>query len=299
MGRRSRQYSHCVPRRWAANQYPFADDKERGLVELWCGETRSWERGKAFESPRLATCLKCAQAIGKAKLGQLSARLRLEKRDVPLGYDRATYDLWIDGTLRAHVGIANGWGEKWYLAKATDGDTSYWTNGRHGGQVSGSVVDHFNALSWGEETKARAVFWPVHFAARDAMACAALAYWERHGVQGLPTHEESKALEAERKARDAQEAEAREVARAAARAEAERREAERLERMATARLGLEAWQAREGLSNVELAAIEALRALRLGQGGTTGHASPYALHISWRPSTEKCKYVNRILWLTE
>lgn len=262
MGRRKQQYSHCVPRRWAADQYPFADDPNRGMVEHWCGEKRLWERDKPFDSPRLATCLKCAQAIGKAKLGQIAARLRLERRETPLGYDKSTYDVFIDGTLRAHVGIANGWGEKWYLAKVGDpADSIHWTNGRHGGVVSGSVADHFTAQTWPMGDDSPHTFWPVHFAARDAMACAALAYWERYGVQGLPTVEEAKAARAERKQRE----EAERIEREAARAERERqRQADedvRLGRMIAWRLALESLEARGDLSNVERAGIEAAKAL--------------------------------------
>lgn len=258
MGRRSKQYSHCVPRRWAANQYPFADDPARGMAEHWCGSTRVWDREKPFESPRIATCLKCAQAIGKAGLKQRAARLRLERRETPLGYDKSTYDVWIDGTLRAHVGIANGWGEKWYLAKVGDpADSIHWTNGRHGGQVSGSVVDYFGH----ERIAADSIFWPIHFAARDAMACAALAYWERYGVQGLPTVEEAQQAKADRKERERLEAIEREAARAVATKEREEREALRLERLELWREALASLDGRADLTNLERAGLEAVKLL--------------------------------------
>lgn len=264
MGRRRGGYSHCIPRRWKADQYPFADDPTRGMVETWCGESRSHDRAEAFEAPKLASCLKCAQAIGKHKLAR-SPRLRIERREEPLGYDKSTYDVFIDGTLRAHVGIANGWGEKWYLAKVGDIEEAKrigYRTGRHGGQVSGSVVDYFTAKGRRfvtEEREKAEVFWPVHFNSRDAMACAALVYWERHGIAGLPTLEEARQAEADRKAQQALDNAAREEAREAARVERERREALHLERIETARLGLAAWQARGDLSNVELAAIDAMR----------------------------------------
>lgn len=258
MGRRRQQYSHCVPRRWSESQYPFEGNPEKGMADTWCGESKLWDRAKPFESPRIATCLKCAQAIGKAKLAQIANRVRIEKRETPLGYDKSTYDVHIDGTLRAHVGIANGWGEKWYLAKVGDpADSVHWTNGRHGGVVSGSVVDYFGHERLSPET----IFWPVHFAARDAMACAALTYWERYGIGGLPTVEEARAAKAERKERERVEALEREAARETARKERERLEGIRLERVATWREALASLDARADLSNLERAGLEAIKLL--------------------------------------
>lgn len=258
MGRGRKQYSHCVARRWADDQYPFVGDPDKGMVETWCGNTRSWDRAKPLESPRIATCLKCAQAIGKRGLAQNASRLRLEKRESPLAYDKSTYDVYIDGTLRAHVGIANGWGEKWYLAKLGDPDAQiHWTNGRHGGTVSGSVVDYFGH----ERISPDAVFWPVHFASRDAMACAALRYWDKHGAQGLPTEQERKQIEAERREREKQEHAEREKARQAAAVEREKREGERQERLNTWREALASLDARGDLTNLERAGIEAIKLL--------------------------------------
>lgn len=269
MGRGRKQYTHCVPRRWAANQYPFADDTTRGMVEHWCGGTRVWDRDKPLESPRLATCLKCAQAIGKAKLAKLAPRLRLEKRETPLSYDKSTYDLFIDGTLRAHVAIPSGWGEKWYLAMVGDPEKDKrqgWTSGRHGGKVSGSIVDYFTAQHWKLDDESH-LFWPVHFASRDAMACAALAYWDRFGVVGLPTLEEARAAEQARQEQRAEEEKERQAARERATVEREKRESLRLERVETAKAGLESLAKRGDLSNVEAAGLAAIEAL-LGYNGS-------------------------------
>lgn len=257
MGRR-RQYLHCVPRQLSAVQYPFADDPTREMVDTWCGTSRLWDTGKPYDSPKLATCLKCAQAIGKHKLAKLASGLCLERREAPLGYDKSTYDVYIDGTLRAHVGIANGWGKKWYLAKVgLPAAQLHWTNGRHGGVVSGSVADYFQAQHWKDDP----VFWPIHFAARDAMAAAALRYFERYGIAGLPTAEEALAAEAKRKEDQAAEAVAREEAQRVRAIERERRETEEQERRTTARDALASLERRIDLSNLELAGLAAVRTL--------------------------------------
>lgn len=257
MGRRAKQYSHCVPRAWSANQYPFEGNTETGMVDTWCGKSRAWDRDKPLESPRIATCPKCAQAIGKRTLAA-RPRLRIERRPEPLAYDKSTYNVFIDGVHRAYVGIANGWGEKWYLAKLADPKRAAgWINGRHGGTVSGHVVDYFGH----ERLSADTIFWPVHFAARDAMACAALTYFERFGVAGLPTVEEMAVLEAERKEREAVEAQARETARQERQRERERLETERQERLALWHEALASLDARGDLSNIERAGLEAIKSI--------------------------------------
>jgi hypothetical protein len=258
MGRGKKQYSHCVPRRWAENQYPFEGDATRGMAEHWCGETRVWDRAKPFDSPKIATCLKCAQAIGKAKLKQIANRVRLERRETPIGYDKSTYDVYLDGTHRAYIGIANGWGEKWYCARLGDpADSIHWTNGRHGGTVSGSVLDYFGH----ERIPADAIFWPIHFAARDAMAAAALAYWIKWGVQGFPTVEEARAAKEAKRAADALEAQAREERRKVAAQEREAAESLRLERLAIWRDALASLDGRADLTNMERAGLEAIKLL--------------------------------------
>lgn len=50
MGRRRGAAKNCGIRRWSDNQYPFERDEARGMVDTWCGERRSHERGEAFPS---------------------------------------------------------------------------------------------------------------------------------------------------------------------------------------------------------------------------------------------------------
>lgn len=264
MGRRGSRTSHsCALRRWSADQYPFADDLARGMADTWCGERKLWDRDKPFPPNRHAECPKCAQALGKVQLAKLSDRLRLEKREQPFSYTKSTYDLWIDGVLRGHVCINNGWGEKWFAAKVEDpGKSSGWTHGRHGGRVSGSVLGRYQAERLQPDA---ATFWPVHFAARDAMAVAALAYHDKALAKGLPsplsTLEEQAEQEARRKAQRVQEEEERAVRLEAARVERERNEGIRAERVEAWRLALVDLEARGDLSNLERAGLEAIKLL--------------------------------------
>jgi hypothetical protein len=191
--------------------------------------------------------------------------LRLEPREQPLGYDKSTYDVFIDDVLRAHVGIANGWGEKWYLAKVGDPDEArHWTNGRHGGRVSGSVIDYFEANAWlngSHNAPESIIFWPVHYTARDAMACAALAYWDKYGVQGLPTVEEAKAAKEAKREADAQEAKEREARRIEREKERDLEDKARAERRTTWGAALAELEARGDLTNLERAGLQAIKAL--------------------------------------
>lgn len=260
MGRRSGGYKHCAFRRWSADQYPFADDPAKGMADTWCGEKRLHDRAKPFESPRLATCPKCAQAIGKAKLAKLP-RLRLEKRAEPVnGYQRSSYDVLIDGELRGYVSCDTGWGTHWSLYRLK-GPSESWSSYENGPCVSGKRVDQFDARHWlnGGHTNPESVtFWPVHYAAKEAMAVAALAAFERGS---LPTYAEQEAEIAERKERERLDALERQAAREERDKERARLEDIRLERVATWREALASLDARADLSNLERAGLEAIKLL--------------------------------------
>jgi len=105
------------------------------------------------------------------------------------------------------------------------------------------------------------VFWPIHFASRDAMACAAIRYFDKFGPAGLPTVEEALAAEERRKEERAQEEAEREERRKAAALAREAREKEEAERRDVARMALNDLETRIDLTNVERAGLAAIRKL--------------------------------------
>lgn len=261
MGRRHGTYKHCVPRRWSANQYPYEGDAARGMVETWCGERRSWERATPLDSPRLASCTKCSQAIGKAKLKGLP-RLELVKDETPCHpYARSSYSVLIDGELRGYVACNNGWGAHWSLYQVGEQRGYYSARYVTGKSISGDPVDVWDAKRWPTEGEHVRTFWPVHWASKEAMAAAAFTAWQ---AGQLPTLEEQATAEAARlKKAQADKVEA--AARAAER-ERERLEARRIkdERLEAWRLAYADLAARVDLSNLERAGIEAAQALITG-----------------------------------
>jgi hypothetical protein len=257
--------SHCAFKSLCADQGGFASHDRYRQGWTWCGDVKLFSEADRAEPVKLADCPKCAQALGKAKLAK-SGRVTLEQLDKPHSYDRSTYRVLIDGTHRGYVGTESGWGKGWYLRQLAENEGEDETRGYcYRRNVSGDRPSRWDAQRQAEaEAKPefrdhhRRIFWPVHFAARDAMAAAALALHEKGG---LPTVAEMAAhKEAERVRRAAEEAE-REANRAEA-AKRRAREAEIMEeRRAAAVAGLEALSGRADLSNVELAGVAAIRAL--------------------------------------
>lgn len=260
MGRRGGGYKHCVQRRWSPDQYPFADDPARGMAETWCGERRLHDRAEPFDSPRLATCPKCAQAIGKAKLATLP-RLELVKRAEPINaYQRSSYDVMIDGELRGYVSCDSGWGTHWklYRLKGPEERHSYYDNGPC---ISGSRVDSHEGKRWlngGHSEPSRVIFWPVHFTSKEAMAAAAWTAFERGQ---LPTVAEMESALAKRKADEAARDAERAIERERLAKEREAREALRLERLELWREALASLEGRADLTNLERAGLEAIKLL--------------------------------------
>lgn len=258
--------THCAFKSLCADQGGFATHDRYRQGWTWCGDVKLFSEADRAEPVKLADCPKCAQAMGAEKLKRLGGRVTLEKLDKPFSYDRSTYRLLIDGTHRGYVCTESGWGKGWSLRQLAENEGEDETRGYcYRRNVSGDRPNRWDAQRQAEaEAKPefrdshRRTFWPVHFAARDAMAAAAFALHEKGG---LPTVAEMAAQkEAERVRRAAEEAE-REAYRAEAAKRREAAEAERLERMEAARAGLEALSGRADLSNVEGAGLAAIRAL--------------------------------------
>lgn len=253
MARRSHSYCGFRALLPDVEQGGFADDPtyRRGLT--WCGDKKLFTERERAESLRLVTCPKCAAAIGAHKLAQMGGRVVLERMAEPLSYDRSSYRLLIDGTHRGWIGTESGWGKGWSLY-ALPGEYDSWRGFQN---VSGERPQRYHATGWAARDESH-LFWPVHYAARDAMACAAIAALE---AGKLPTEEEREAAKLERARRKAeQEAEAAERAKER-QAERERQEAIRDERVETWRAGLESLEARADLTNLERAGLEALKLL--------------------------------------
>lgn len=256
MGRARKVAQYCAFRRLAADQGGFADHATYRKVETWCGESPLMGERERAEPLKLATCPKCAAAIGKARLAALKGRVVLERMETPPSYWRSGYVVLIDGTPRGLIGVANGWGERWRLHRIPKPDS--W-NGLGAG-VACDPPNRYDAQRWPVEGEhaARYVAWPVHHAAKEAMAAAAWTFYERGD---LPTLEEAAALEEAAKAARAVEEGEREARRLVARQEAERRESERLERVAIWRDALASLDGRADLTNMERAGLEAIKLL--------------------------------------
>lgn len=256
MSRARKIVQYCAFRRLAEDQGGFANHERYRKVVTWCGDSPLMNERDRAASLKLATCPKCAAAIGKAKLAQLGGRVALERMEKPPGYWRSGYVVSIDGVPRGLIGVANGWGERWRLHRLPKPDA--WN-----GTGAGVAVDppqRYDAERWPVEGEhaARYVAWPVHHAAKEAMACVALTFCERGE---LPTLVESEAAEeALRVQRVADNAE-RERSREASRLASIERENVRLERLAIWRDALASLDGRPDLTNMERAGLEAIKLL--------------------------------------
>lgn len=261
MGRRSsRGGSYCgikaaLPE---SEQGSWAGESDNGykLARTWCGkQSLSTPRERGL-SPRLVTCPKCSAAIGKAKLAKLG-RVRLERMAEPInGYSRSSYELWIDDTLRGYVSHPTGWGGHWQLYRIK-GPDERWSSYTNGPCVSGSMPHRWDAEKWDAANESH-VFWPVHMGSKEAMAVAGLALHERGG---LPTEAEQEAEHAKRHADKLERERKREREAEVRRIERERLAGVREERISTARAALESLEARDDLTNLERAGLEAIKAL--------------------------------------
>lgn len=232
----------------------------RGMVDLWCGEQMLWDKDKPFDGPRLASCNKCSAAIGKLKLANLP-RIEMRKHEKPMSYMRSSYDVLIDGDVRGFIACESGWGTHWNLFQLREPHSHSFYD--HGKKISGSRLDHWDAQRWpteGEHAN-KYHFWPVHWASKEAMLVAAWHAFERGA---LPTVEQMAEAEAARLAK--QEADRVERAASQARYEAQRIEDRRVkdERLEAWRLAFPDLLARDDLTNLERAGLEAAQALIVG-----------------------------------
>jgi len=237
-------------------QGTFADDATYRYAVTWCGGKRLSTEKERGESLRLVTCPKCAAAIGKHKLASMPG-VTLERDAEPLSYHRSSYRLLVDGVHRGWIACESGWGKGWNLyGLPGPGDYGDFKRLLHDGRY-GNRPDRFSAMRAAEEGKALDA-WPVHFAARDAMACLALDLLAKGR---LPTAEEQEARVAERKMREAAEKAESERLAEERRIEREKQEAVRAERLATWRAALASLDERADLTNLERAGLEAVKLL--------------------------------------
>lgn len=257
MARRSMTY--CGIRRVLPDveQGSFTGDSDYRYALTWCGDKKLSTERERGESLRLVTCPKCAAAIGKAKLAKLGGRVELERDEKPLSYHRSSYRLLVDGAHRGWIACESGWGKGWHLY-GLNGPGEYGDfkrlvyDGRYGNKPTRWNAS--DALKTGKELDA----WPVHFAARDAMAALAVAMVD---AGKLPTAQELEEREERRKVeRAAQEAESARLAEER-RVEREAREALRLERLELWREALASLDGRADLTNLERAGLEAVKLL--------------------------------------
>ncbi len=251
-------------RRLCADQGPWANDATYRLAEMWCGDTSLIGMAETPERATLADCPKCAAALGAAKLASIRATglaVELEPiaelkecKDYSLRYARSAYRLMIAGELRGYIIAEAGFGKGWRL-RTVAGALAF---ARHSEGETGDCLSGDRPSRYGYGRDADAHFAPIHFAARDAMAVAAVRAFERGE---LPTPAEQEARAAERKARQAAEAAERDAARAANEARRERERLALLEDKATARNALEELRKRSDLTNLELAGLAILERL--------------------------------------
>lgn len=230
----------------------------------WCGETKTFSKEEQEAPLKLTSCNKCSAAIGKAKLARSPGRVRLEKLEKALGYMRSSYALWIDGTHKGFIQIAAGWGVKWQLNALRD-EKGYSSYG-YGETRSSGTADYFEAKGRISRTITESpdpTGWPVHFASKEAMAVLALALFD-HDPLTFPTQAQRDEAEAARLAK--QEADKVERAASQARYEAQRIEDRRVrdERLEAWRLAFPDLLARDDLTNLERAGLEAAQALIVG-----------------------------------
>lgn len=195
----------------------------------------------------LSDCPKCAAAIGKAKLAQYGERVRLEKREPEHSWYRSNYAIFIDGVERGLIVCESGWGKGWGLCAMPN-------SGGYRERVSSGKPNRWEARNFGDDR----TFWPIHYAARDAMACAAVKAAE---AGFMPTVAESMAQAEQRKAEKAEREAEAERSRLARAAERERQEEVRQTDVALARAALEALRGRPDLTNAEATGLASLAIL--------------------------------------
>jgi hypothetical protein len=247
-------------RRAAEDQRSWAGDSRYTLGETWCKDRADGSLFTADEmtaEARLdADCPKCSAAMGKAMLAKYGDRVRVvpieahkESEDYSIRYSRSAYEFHLDGVLRGYIIAEAGFGKGWRLCRVAGALDFAKTDDRvTGDSISGRKPERYGSHKPG----AGAPFRIVHFASRDAMACAAVKAAERGD---LPTVAEQAERKAAGDAKRAEEAAQRERDRAAAAQRREEAERVRAERMTEAREGLASLWRRDDLTNLERAGV--------------------------------------------
>jgi hypothetical protein len=254
----------------AEDQRSWADDPRYSLGLSWCGERASlggtlWTAEEMTpEAAKRADCPKCAAAMGAAKLaGAYAGRVKLvalseEERkacdDYSVRYAKSVYEFHLDGTLRGYIIAAAGFGKGWSLHRVAGELDFARVDGTRlvGDRISGDRPTRYGTRQQIGE------LWPIHYAARDAMAAVAVRLAE---AGDLPTPAEQAERKAASDAKRAEEAAQRERDRAAAQRAREAREQDRAERMTEARQGLASLLQRSDLTNAERAGVVSAAAL--------------------------------------
>lgn len=260
MTRRTR-HTHAIRtgvlERWEADS-KWAG-KARGFSgPTWCGESHGYNTMSSYQdgedphaySRRMADCPKCSAAIGKARLAQLGGRVTMEKVDVPQGrygsYYRTAWLIQIEGQPIAHAVMKNGWGNSWELKELLAEEDK-------AGNDFGRTISYEPSYSY--PAKSDDVFQTVHFASKEAMACAAFRAREM-GEYLFTVEERREQGRVERERREADDRQ-REERRKQYEAERDRKDGLRAERKALALEALEQLSRLPELSNLERAGLSA------------------------------------------
>lgn len=259
MGRRRGIIHSCAFRALDADQGTWATHESYRHGRTWCGKAKLFTEEERALRPSVASCPDCAKAMGKAKLAKLGERVRLEDATADIKalghgfYFRSAYRFILDGVQRGWIVAESGWGGGWLLlAMAGPNDKGWRWNG-------GNVTPGRPSNSWdAKRVPAESLIQPIHYSARDAMACGAVRMAEAGKL--LTTAEQLEAEERRKQEAAARDAE-RERERARLATEREQREALRLERLATWREALASLDGRADLTNLERAGLEAVKLL--------------------------------------
>lgn len=239
------RYANHALKALCEDQGSYVDSSHYRRGEAYCGDLGLFSDRESKADIRASDCPKCAAIWGNEQLVELGGRVALERMEKPLSYCRSSYRLMIDGVHRGYVSCESGWGKGWELR----GIGESWNPNKSGKRVSASAARY--------DLSADATFWPIHFAAKEAMAVAG---YQAFLDGDLPTLVEQELAAEEAKAARAERERQAEESRLAREVERQRQEQERQERIALARDALESIK-RHDLSNLETAGLAALAAL--------------------------------------
>lgn len=252
MGRRS-IYHRCAFKALVPTTYEQTGDYLQGVA--YCGKATHFKPAEREQgAAKRASCPKCAAALGKLILARRYAgRVKLEPAPEHVAKRfKSAWEFHLDGVLRGYIATERGFGNGWELYRLLPDEVPAFDSWRvHGGRVHGDRPSGpWDADKVADETPIQ----PLHYGARDAMACGAVRAVEA-GL--LPTPAEQREAERQRLEREEASKLEREADRERRRKEAEQREAAHAEQVATAQQGLTELAARPDLTNLERAGVEA------------------------------------------